>query len=276
MEIIANGGNTMMDKIVKTCKENAFLIILFICVCIVAIGTLSVVNQDMDKDRPDNDKDLVILDDPIDINQTRIIKGERNSTLDLKTGEIFLDSDYAMLIDNDKEESDDESDYAEEVFYEGEDEEYEGEIEFIDNYVEGPSQYAAKMIAPVKGEIITEFAKDKLIYSETLQEWRGHSGIDIKAKVGTNVIAVLDGTVSKLYEDSLWGKTIVIDHGQELFTKYCNLGTLEMVKEGLQVKQGDYISTVGKTAQIESLMDEHLHFEVINKQKTVDPRSIMD
>lgn len=266
----------MKDKIIKTCKGNAFLIFLFICVCIVAIGTLSIVNQDVNKERADNDNDLVILNNPIDTGQTGIIEGDRNSTMDLETGEIFLDSDYAIVIDNDEEESDDESDYAEEVFYEGEDEEYEDEIEFIDNYVEESSQYVGKVISPVEGEIITEFAGDKLIYSETLQEWRGHSGIDIKANAGTDVIAVLDGTVSKLYADSLWGKTILIDHGQGLYTKYCNLGTLEMVKEGLLVKQGDYISTVGKTAQIESSMDEHLHFEVINNQKTVDPRSIMD
>lgn len=277
MEILANGGDSMKDKIIKTCKENGFLIFLFICVCIVAIGTLSIVNKDVDKDRQEND--LVILDDPINISQTGIIQGDRNSTMDLETGEIFLDSNYTIA-DNDLEESDDndleESNDAEEVFSEGEDEEYENEIEFIDNYLEEPSQSVTNLMSPVKGEIITEFAKDRLIYSETLEEWRGHSGIDIKSNVGNKVIAVLNGTVSKVYEDSLWGKTIVIDHGEGLYTKYCNLGTLEMVKEGLGVKQGDYIATVGKTAHIELLMDEHLHFEVINNQKTVDPRSRMD
>ena len=42
---------------------------------------------------------------------------------------------------------------------------------------------------PVEGEIIREFAKDKLVYSETLQEWIVHNGIDIKADKTTVVKA---------------------------------------------------------------------------------------
>ena len=275
MEILPNGGGEMKDKIMKTLKENGFLLFLFICVCIVAIGTISIVTKEMDKDNPDND--LVILDDSANNEQTGIIVGDRNSTLDLETGEIILDTDYITTEKNDVEKLDDAPDYAEEVFSKGEDEEYEDKIEFIENYVEEASSRVSTILTlPVQGETITEFAKDKLIYSQTLGEWRGHCGIDIKANIGTNVIAVLDGIVTKIYEDSLWGKTIVLDHGEGLQTKYCNLGTLEMVKEGLDVNQGDYIATVGKSAQIELLMEDHLHFEVINNQKTVDPRSIMN
>lgn len=263
----------MKNKITKTLKENGFLIFLFICVCIVAAGTISIVTKEVGKDKLKND--LVILDEPMDTDSTGIIIGDKNSILDLETGEIILDRDYkAAEINDDVEELD--NSYAEEVFYEGEDdEEYDDEIEFIENYVEEPTKAIKELIFPVSGEIITEFTKDRLIYSETLEEWRGHTGLDFKADIGTNVIAVLDGVVAKAYEDSLWGKIIVLDHGDGLQTKYCNLGTLEMVREGLEVRQGDYIATVGKSAQIELLMDDHLHFEVINNQKTVDPRSII-
>ena len=51
----------MKDRILKTCKENAFLIFLFICVCIVAISTISIVMREMTKIGQD---DLVILDNP--------------------------------------------------------------------------------------------------------------------------------------------------------------------------------------------------------------------
>lgn len=289
VEIIANGGGTMKDRITKIMKENGFLIFLFICVCIVAVGTLSIVLREVDKDKPS--EDLVILDNPIDPDSNQLNIGIGSASKDPETGEIV--SDYVDEEDQDQEQEQDiaeeqdtteelydQFDDAEEVFYEGEDEDDDDdeEIEFIDNYSEEPSQASTTskdLIMPIQGDIITEFAQDKLIYSETLEEWRGHSGIDIKAEIGANVIAPMDGTVTKVYEDSLWGKTIVIDHGNGLETKYCNLGTLEMVKEGLNVKQGDYIATVGKSAQIELLMEDHLHFEVIKNQKTVDPRSII-
>ena len=51
-------------------------------------------------------------------------------------------------------------------------------------------QVESNIIMPVDGEIITAFTKDNLIYSETLEEWRGHSGIDIKADIGTKVKAI--------------------------------------------------------------------------------------
>lgn len=278
VEIIANGGGTMREKIIKTCRENGFLIFLFICVCIVAVATMSIVLKGVDKDTPSND--LVILDNPLDndsFDSIETIEGIRNSSLDLETGEIISGEDYE-LAETDfsrQEEAIDTLDTAEEVFYEGEDEDDYDELEFIENYVEEPSKAVAEMIMPVNGQIITDFSKDKLIYSETLEEWRAHLGIDINAQLGADVIAVLDGTVSKVYEDSLWGKTIIIDHGDGLETKYSNLGTLEMVKVGIEVRQGDNISIIGKSAQIELLMDEHLHFEVIKNQKTADPRSII-
>ena len=52
-----------------------------------------------------------------------------------------------------------------------------------------------KFIYPVEGEVIKEFAKDSLIYSETLEEWVTHTGIDIKAERATVVKSVADGTV---------------------------------------------------------------------------------
>ena len=47
-----------------------------------------------------------------------------------------------------------------------------------------------------------------------------------------------------------------------------------MVKPGITVKRGDYISTVGNTASIEMDMEPHIHLEVTNNGKIVDPRSI--
>ena len=158
-----------------------------------------------------------------------------------------------------------------------------GEIEALefeeDNYEEkaqdtySPEEIGVAIL-PLDGEIITDYTEDSLIYSETLEAWVGHGAIDIKAKEGTPVLSAMDGEVKRVYKDDLWGIVIIIDHGNGLEGKYSNLGTMEMVREGLKVEKGDHISIVGRTAKIEMHMQPHLHFEVRKNGKIIDPRSI--
>lgn len=54
---------------------------------------------------------------------------------------------------------------------------------------------------PVEGDIIKEYAKDKLVYSDTLKEWVTHAGIDIKAEKTTVVKASEEGTVKSIKND---------------------------------------------------------------------------
>lgn len=128
-----------------------------------------------------------------------------------------------------------------------------------------------KLIMPVSGQIIMPFAEDALVFSSTLGQWTTHSGIDIASKEGTEVKAVLGGTVEKVEKDEELGYCITIDHGGNLETRYCNLSTLDMVEQGKKVKRGQTISAVGRTSVFESGQDSHLHFEVIYKGKKLNP-----
>lgn len=124
---------------------------------------------------------------------------------------------------------------------------------------------------PVEGEVTTNFAKDTLIYSETLQEWVTHNGIDIKADKTTIVKASADGTIKSIKNDPRFGITVVIEHVNGYSTIYANLLTAEFVKEGEQVKQGQTIGTVGNTATFEIADEPHLHFEILKDNEYVDP-----
>ncbi len=124
---------------------------------------------------------------------------------------------------------------------------------------------------PVEGQVVTEFAKDTLIYSNTLQEWVTHNGIDIKADKTTVVKASTEGTVKSIKNDPRYGITVVIEHVNGYQTVYSNLLTAEFVKEGETVKQGQTIGTVGNTATFEIADDSHLHFEIIKDGEYVDP-----
>jgi len=264
MEIIGSRGEIMKDKLGRLLKENGFLIFLFACVCIVAASTIFMVIQDTGGSK--EDQNLRLID-------------ERSDDIDdvLEVEEIqqeLIDEDDSDDIREDNKESQNQSNEARETFADNDEIPEDDEPQFIeeDERIEqNPNQ---ALVLPVDGEIITEFTTDTLVYSETLDEWRGHSGIDIKGDKGSMVKAALDGKVKEIYEDPLWGNVIILDHGNDLLTKYANLGTKDMVKVGLEVKQGDEIGIIGKTADIEMLMESHLHFEVIKDGKVIDPRSI--
>lgn len=126
-------------------------------------------------------------------------------------------------------------------------------------------------IKPVEGEIITKYAEDSLVFSETLQEWVTHLGVDIKANKTTVVKAAADGKVESIKNDPRYGLTIIIVHDNGFKTVYSNLLTTEFVVEGEEVKSGQSIGTVGNTAAFEILDEPHLHFELIKNGEKMDP-----
>lgn len=125
---------------------------------------------------------------------------------------------------------------------------------------------------PVEGEIAKDFAIDNLVYSDTLQEWTTHTGIDIKADKTTVVKAAEAGTVKTIKNDPRYGLTIVIEHTNGFQTVYSNLLTSEFVVEGEKIKKGQSLGTVGNTAAFEIADEAHLHFEILKDSVQVDPK----
>ena len=124
---------------------------------------------------------------------------------------------------------------------------------------------------PIEGEIIKEFAKNNLIYSETLKEWTTHFGIDIKAEKASVVKATADGTVKYIKNDPRYGLTIIIEHSNGFESLYANLLTTEFVSEGEKVKAGQTIGTVGESSIYEIVDESHLHFEILKNNENVNP-----
>lgn len=124
---------------------------------------------------------------------------------------------------------------------------------------------------PVDGDIVKGFAKDNLVYSETLQEWIVHQAIDIKANSRDVVKAAADGTVTAIKNDPRYGLTVIIEHEGGFKTVYSNLLTAEFVVEGENVKQGQTLGTVGSSAIFEIADEPHLHFEMLKDSVYVDP-----
>ncbi len=128
-----------------------------------------------------------------------------------------------------------------------------------------------QFIRPVEGDNITSYSMDSLIYSDTLQEWITHRGIDIKAEKTTVVKASAPGTVKYIKEDPRYGLSITIEHNDGFQTVYSSLLSTEFVKEGDKVEQGQSIGTVGNSAVFESGDGSHLHFEILKDGEYVNP-----
>lgn len=127
---------------------------------------------------------------------------------------------------------------------------------------------------PINGEIQKQYSIDKVIYSKTLELWKTHDGIDIAADIGTNVKSIEKGTIEKVYEDSFYGTTIVIDHGQGYKSSYSNLDKNTSVKEKQTVNKGEVIGKVSNTAIGEIKDEPHLHFTLFKDNNNVDPTYI--
>ena len=139
-----------------------------------------------------------------------------------------------------------------------------------------PAAPAASVFTwPVKGQVVADYSLEVLAYDETMGDWRTHSGIDIAAPVGTQVLAVSAGTVASVEQDDLMGTTVVIAHAGGVESIYANLAAVPTVEAGDQVSIGAVIGAVGTTAVAESARAPHLHFEMREDGESVDPVSYL-
>lgn len=132
-----------------------------------------------------------------------------------------------------------------------------------------------EFIYPVEGEITKEFATEKLVFSETLQEWITHNGIDIKAERTAIVKATEDGTVSSIKNDPRYGLTVIIEHREGYKSIYSNLLTAEFVSEGDIIAKGQTLGTIGNSAIFEIADEPHLHFELLKDEENIDPTLLL-
>ena len=131
-------------------------------------------------------------------------------------------------------------------------------------------------IKPVDGEILKEYFKDNLIYSDTLEEWTTHLGIDYEAEKTSIVKASAGGVIRSIKNDPRYGLTVVIEHSNGFSSLYANLLSTEFIEVGEEVEAGQTIATVGNTAAFEIADPTHLHFEILIDGESVDPNLYLE
>lgn len=127
---------------------------------------------------------------------------------------------------------------------------------------------------PIDGEVFGTYSQGELVRNVTLNEWRTHDGIDIRADKGTPVRAVADGVVSQVYHDPMWGTVVEITHAGGYTSVTSGLDPAAAVKQGDSVRIEDTIGVVGSILSEISLND-HIHFGLKQDGNWVDPIAAM-
>ena len=133
-------------------------------------------------------------------------------------------------------------------------------------------------VLPVTGEISIDFSDTVPVFSQTMNDYRTHLGVDIKASLGSDVIAVADGTVTNVWEDPFMGTCVSIEHSGNAVSIYKNLDPTvkENIIIGASVKGGDIIGAIGESAMNEIAEEPHLHYELKVDNKNVDPKGFFN
>ena len=94
-----------------------------------------------------------------------------------------------------------------------------------------------------------------------------HSGVDLAADYGTNVLAVADGTVLDCSYDAAYGYILTLEHENGVQTQYAHLSEF-LVNAGAEVRQGQIIAKTGDSGWATG---PHLHLGVLINGETADP-----
>ncbi len=125
--------------------------------------------------------------------------------------------------------------------------------------------YTEDFIMPTQGLLTSEFGQTR--YVNGAPTWSRHSGLDIAAPLGTDVKATNRGKVVLTKSFILTGNTMVIDHGQGLFSVYYHMHE-GLVHVGEIVERGQKIGTVGSTG---FSTGPHLHFTMSYYMMNIEP-----
>lgn len=116
---------------------------------------------------------------------------------------------------------------------------------------------------PVRGRVLSKFG--------ACRGRTKHAGLDIRAPLGTPVVAAAAGRVSFSGWMRGYGNVIFVEHGPDLETRYAHLRR-RVVRKGAWVDRGRVIGQVGATGNATT---PHLHFEVRERRIATNPLTLL-
>lgn len=123
---------------------------------------------------------------------------------------------------------------------------------------------------PVTGNIIKDYSVDRVVYYETLEQFRVNPAVLIDAEVGTKVLSAAKGVVTKISKEDETGTTVTASLGNGYSVVYGQLEDLK-VKVGDMVEEGQELGVVAKPTMYYTVEGSNLYFQVFKDDATVNP-----
>jgi murein DD-endopeptidase MepM/ murein hydrolase activator NlpD len=101
--------------------------------------------------------------------------------------------------------------------------------------------------------------------------WDDHSGVDISAAGGSDIVASESGVVTLAERWGTYGNCVVVSHGGGISTLYAHASKI-LVGEGQTVAKGQVIARIGTTGRSTG---NHLHYEVQVNGRAVNPKKYL-
>jgi murein DD-endopeptidase MepM/ murein hydrolase activator NlpD len=127
------------------------------------------------------------------------------------------------------------------------------------------SPFRAPLEAPARG---TGFGLKRIINGDPRAP---HTGVDFSVPAGTPVLASNAGLVALAEEHFFGGRSLVLDHGEGLYTMYFHLEE-SLVRTGQRVARGEPIGRVGSTGRATG---PHLHWGVRLYGARINPDDLL-
>jgi murein DD-endopeptidase MepM/ murein hydrolase activator NlpD len=124
-------------------------------------------------------------------------------------------------------------------------------------------------IYPIRGRISSPFGWR---HDPFTGERRYHAALDLAANTGTPIKAAMDGRVSAVGLNSVYGKYVILSHSNGFQTMYAHMSAVS-VNQGVYVNQGGKIGEVGSTGYSTG---PHLHFAVYKNGRAVNPLEFLN
>ncbi len=122
---------------------------------------------------------------------------------------------------------------------------------------------------PINSVITSPFGSARIFNNEVKSF---HSGTDFRAKIGTPIYAINDGVVVIAKERFLAGKSVVIDHGEGIYSMYYHCSEIK-VKVGQKVSKSQLVALSGDTGRVSGA---HLHFGILVNGVQVNPINFIE
>ena len=100
-----------------------------------------------------------------------------------------------------------------------------------------------------------------------LKKIKNHDGIDLKASIGTEVLAFTDGIIKYAGYMKGYGKIVIISHNNGYETRYAHLSKIN-VKKNQVINAGQKIANSGNSGQVSG---PNLHFEIRKNNIPLNP-----